>query len=677
MDKKRNNLTNITSNELSKKLNLKKDKNPLNKQKSTKEDKKIKKENKIMDSRKIPDILLKKSSKENKVLNIESSNSSQNINISKLYTKTELKKDINNNRITKENSKKLIEINNIFRNNKYKLIINDVEKFIFDIKEKNNDNINKTMDENKKERIESKEKFSTILLRKKMKLFSLTNEKNQNDKSINFKNSYFENISSENIKNDIQEKNKNTFESDIIHSMTQKKIVKIKKLGNKKEKISYKKLYLNLDKNDICEENKNENKESVQYGTKINKNREIIFCSNKFQTGHENESKSLDKNNINNKLSINKKVENSKNKDQKKETIFINKSSNFKKNNNINRSKKINILKAINNKLNNSDSNLIKKEMEIQKENKNKSELNCDKDDIIKKIKNPIIININIDDSNFNFNDTINGKNNDINISSLKTEILDNRETNPFSTLRIQDNSKLNKKLNLTTKIKENNKNNNMERKNIDISQKIRKNNTLEIGDITEKIKNQSVKSNKKIIFPLNIEETKGNFRKKTLNRLLIKNRYQSLFPETITNYSTSKIIPKNKFRFNERRKNRENGALKIRINASNKNYFDLYEKAFNDSLSEQKFSFRPKMNKKYFDNDNNNENNNNEKFNKQKKNDIFFNQKDGNKSEKNKFDLEIDDNNKYFILDLNNFIPIDKNELINTFNKPLFNDKI
>jgi len=189
-------------------------------------------------------------------------------------------------------------------------------------------------------------------------------------------------------------------------------------------------------------------------------------------------------------LSINKKVENSKNKDQKKETIFINKSSNFKKNNNINRSKKINIFKAINNKLNNSDSNLIKKEMEIQKENKNKSELNCDKDDIIKKIKNPIIININIDDSNFNFNDTINVKNNDINISSLKTEILDNRETNPFSTLRIQDNSKLNKKLNLTTKIKENNKNNNKERKNIAISQNIRKNNTLdskiEIGNITE-----------------------------------------------------------------------------------------------------------------------------------------------------------------------------------------------
>ena len=45
----------------------------------------------------------------------------------------------------------------------------------------------------------------------------------------------------------------------------------------------------------------------------------------------------------------------------------------------------------------------------------------------------------------------------------------DNRETNPFSTLRIQDNSKLNKKLNLTTKIKENNKNNKKERKNIAI----------------------------------------------------------------------------------------------------------------------------------------------------------------------------------------------------------------
>ena len=40
----------------------------------------LKKENKIMDSRKIPDILLKKSSIENKVLNIESSNNSHNIN---------------------------------------------------------------------------------------------------------------------------------------------------------------------------------------------------------------------------------------------------------------------------------------------------------------------------------------------------------------------------------------------------------------------------------------------------------------------------------------------------------------------------------------------------------------------------------------------------------------------
>ena len=113
----------------------------------------------------------------------------------------------------------------------------------------------------------------------------------------------------------------------------------------------------------------------------------------------------------------------------------------------------------------------------------------------------------------------------------------------------------------------------------------------IEIGNITDKIENQTVKSNQNLIFPVNIEETKGKFRKKTLNRLLRKNHYQSLFPELITNWSTSKIIPKNKFRFNERKKNRENGALKIRINASNKNYFDLYEKAFNDSLSEQKFS--------------------------------------------------------------------------------------
>ena len=58
------------------------------------------------------------------------------------------------------------------------------------------------------------------------------------------------------------------------------------------------------------EENKNENKESLKYGTKINKNREIIFCSNKFQTGHENESKSLDKIVNDNILNKNKSNEN-------------------------------------------------------------------------------------------------------------------------------------------------------------------------------------------------------------------------------------------------------------------------------------------------------------------------------------------------------------------------------
>ena len=139
------------------------------------------------------------------------------------------------------------------------------------------------------------------------------------------------------------------------------------------------------------------------------------------------------------------------------------------------------------------------------------------------------------------------------------------------------------------------------------------------------------------------------------------------------------------------------------KLTESSENYYNLYKKAFNDNNNlEQKFSFRPKSKNKDLYNNYNNKNNDieddkilNKKVStisftsKQKQlldneinmKELSYNKKNGlsNSLEENKIYNKEDENendNKNFILDLNHFIPIDENKLIDTFSIPLFGNE-
>ena len=163
----------------------------------------------------------------------------------------------------------------------------------------------------------------------------------------------------------------------------------------------------------------------------------------------------------------------------------------------------------------------------------------------------------------------------------------------------------------------------------------------------------------------------------------------------------TQKLNPRKKFRFSERKKNAKNKILRMRLTESTENYYDLYKKVFDDISLEQKFIFNPKnTNKKYFNsgyNDdikNNNEINisfeNKRKFDKKISSNSFKSKKEDKPEKKLNISTYIDkkelnqnlininkninikdftnnfDINKNSILDLNHFIPIDKEKLIN-----------
>ena len=105
----------------------------------------------------------------------------------------------------------------------------------------------------------------------------------------------------------------------------------------------------------------------------------------------------------------------------------------------------------------------------------------------------------------------------------------------------------------------------------------------------------------------------------------------------------------------------------------SSRNYYDLYEKTFDDVSLEQKFSFKPKINQIFFDYT---YNINNDILNDENKKTIdnhrTFNKKEINKSALNSVnkihinkDIDKFNNSKNCILDLNNFIPIDESKLV------------
>ena len=460
-----------------------------------------------------------------------------------------------------------------------------------------------------------KENFGTIILQKKMKLFNFSNEIEENDNNI--------------------DTNKIKGKTEHIHKKKLK--ISIKKVDKEKSienKILYKKLKLNL----IKDNNSNNNENNLKLETKINKNREKLFNTKN------------DKNEIL--------------KEQKE--------------------KKIILLKNKDKKLYNSNENIIKKKKEVEPsnntDNKNKEEINKDKLINFQKSINPITINIDLaDDNNSNI---INEKLPEKILLSSDRISPDNKERIKFHH-KIQRKKLENKKILIDDKIKE--------KKEIKENTSIKEDNTEKPRKKVSKIREYNIETftpnesrdikKRKIInnsnnILLNTIET-NILGKKAINKILGNNHYKALFTDIYGVDREKETNTKKKFKFSERKKDKTKKEFNIRLTESSESYYDLYKKAFNDTSIEQKFSFKPKINKKYFNSEYSNTNEfydeNNKTYDNTKKiSSLSFN----SKREKSLKDFDEFDNNKNDILDLNHFIPIDENKLIYTFNKPLFGDK-
>ena len=460
-----------------------------------------------------------------------------------------------------------------------------------------------------------KENFGTIILQKKMKLFNFSNEIEENDNNI--------------------DTNKIKGKTEHIHKKKLK--ISIKRIDKEKSienKILYKKLKLNL----IKDNNSNNNENNLKLETKINKNREKLFNTKN------------DKNEIL--------------KEQKE--------------------KKIILLKNKDKKLYNSNENIIKKKKEIEttnnNDNKNNEEINQDKLINFKKSNDPITINIDLaDDNNSNI---INEKLPEKILLSSDRISPDNKERIKFHH-KIQRKKLENKKILIDDKIKE--------KKEIKENTSIKKDKTEKPRKKVSKIREYNIETftpnesrdikKRKIInnsnnILLNTIET-NILGKKAINKILGNNHYKALFTDIYGVDREKETNTKKKFKFSERKKDKTNKGFNIRLTESSESYYDLYKKAFNDTSIEQKFSFKPKINKKYFNSEYSNTNEfydeNNKTYDNTKKiSSLSFN----SKREKSLKDFDEFDNNKNDILDLNHFIPIDENKLIYTFNKPLFGDK-
>ena len=211
--------------------------------------------------------------------------------------------------------------------------------------------------------------------------------------------------------------------------------------------------------------------------------------------------------------------------------------------------------------------------------------------------------------------------------------------------------------------------------------------NVLTLGEIssknTENPISKSVLNNE--IFPTSTLQMSNNH----------NNQVKSVISDYIDNYNLTtedEGEKKKKYKFHERNK-----FSQKTINESSEQYYDVYEKAFNNNCIEQKFSFKPRSKKKdiyrslnfFVPEDNNglikiksissfNQNNDiNNTLNEL--NDKSIKKKSMNQSfDENMFSDDNKDDalmldNKNFILDLNHFIPIDKTKLMNTMAKPLY----
>ena len=318
-----------------------------------------------------------------------------------------------------------------------------------------------------------------------------------------------------------------------------------------------------------------------------------------------------------------------------------------------------------------------------------------------------------------------NNKNSD-NLYSMETIFLSNRFSDLNKSPQIKRKENDNKILRTKTEIQEIdgkskkinklNNDNNVKNNEININLNLEKLNSKDTKDNQKhkNSKNAKTVSNEKIFTPLNTLDNES-FKKSTVKKLIKNNQYKALLSqmaavkihkhkdkerdkekEKIKEKENLKI--KKKFRFSERRRGSHVEEPNRKLTESSENYYNLYKKAFNDSNNlEQKFSFRPKSKNKnmhYKYNKNKDKDNEEDKILNKKESTISFTSKQkqildseinledinyhknvlSNSSDRSKiYDKEEEIDNKNFILDLNHFIPIDENKLIDTISKPLF----
>ena len=606
-----------------------------------------------------------------------------------------LKEDYNNIKYY-NNQHEFHTINYIEKNSKKNLGIKSNE-YKIKIEEKKN--------QNSKERKNSKETFGTILLNKKIRLFSFSNDpenNNDNNYSMNVKESTL-------ISNSPKiEKNVN------FKKINRKKpLISIKK-NTDKSKISYKKLKLELNKDNNKYNGENNDKDKLKYEVKIKQNKEILFNSKnedlieKKSVISKPRKNTFNKNDIVIKLVQKKEKKKEINKGLDNQKSYVKNSYVKKDNNDASKGNIIVMPNKKDKKSNNSKKNLNEKNKEIKIQNKieNKEKIGINKVKVInfnfKKNFSPIRINISL-------NNNLSENNDNLFLLTEKNSIM-NIEKNISKLLKSHKNPKIhknifNEEINEKTEDKLTKKDNKTLIK--EKSENYRKNKTSNKNFKISKFGTGKKMENKKrnidnykndLILPLNTIEISA-FR--LSNKLFRNNHYKSFLNDIAYESMTQKLNPRKKFRFSERKKNAKNKILRMRLTESTENYYDLYKKVFDDISLEQKFIFNPKnTNKKYFNsgyNDdikNNNEINisfeNKRKFDKKISSNSFKSKKEDKPEKKLNISTYIDkkelnenlininkninikdftndfDINKNSILDLNHIIPIDKEKLIN-----------
>ena len=617
---------------------------------------------------------------------------------------------------------------------------------------------------NSKER-KSEGSFGSIINQKKMKLFSFINENNNNySLNCNFRESVIASISSKNIilEPNIKRNLLSNIKDDFKKVPKKKIQVSSRKLNSTEKKLYNRKsnnINNNLNKNIIENKSLNnninynkENKESkeiIKLEAKINKNREILFNSKGKNIKWKNKEQNF-------QLIFPKEKKYNKDTKNNKENTLNKKSIQRNTNN-----KTFNLKN--NNKLYNSNSTLSKNKLQ-EKENKNEiKNIDNNKEKTVhfknaSPTKNNIDIKISKPNNNNDYfidkqyllsserfsslnkelsffslskdNTNNNKKVDNLNLYSIENLFLSNKFYNINKSPQLYRKKDNNKIIRTKTEINDKNKNknqinneNNIKQDNNNKNLNYEINKSKEINkDKNKTIKNPKLVNNENIIRSLNTLDNES-FKRSTVKKLIKNNQYKALLTEMATNnYSKNNqkeklkenenekeevkesefIKNKKKYKFSERRRGSHTNEPIRKLTESSENYYDLYKKAFNDKVIEQKFSFKPKTkNINYINKNKDNEFDRNIFLNKKVSTISFNNQQKqtldndinideapfhknvlSNSLDENKlYDKDEEsgiDNNKNFILDLNHFIPIDENKFKNTISKPLFeNNKL